>query len=136
MKSQRRNEHLKTGIQSLFNIFIYGAAGIVFGWNKAMYAVLTYFIAVIFRFALLRKMIPSYNMHDYLLDVVLRCILLFVFSLLLSYFIKNNFSDNIVNLLITLFASFCATSFIIFVFGLKKNERRTIILKVAKIKNT
>ena len=29
----------------LFNIFIYGAAGIVFGWNKAMYAVLTYFIA-------------------------------------------------------------------------------------------
>ncbi len=29
----------------LFNIFIYGAAGLVFGWNKAMYAVLTYFIA-------------------------------------------------------------------------------------------
>ena len=29
----------------LFNIFIYAAAGIVFGWNKAMYAVLTYFIA-------------------------------------------------------------------------------------------
>ena len=29
----------------LFNIFIYGAAGIVFGWNKAMYAVLTNFIA-------------------------------------------------------------------------------------------
>lgn len=28
-----------------FNIFIYGAAGLVFGWNKAMYAVLTYFIA-------------------------------------------------------------------------------------------
>ena len=29
----------------LFNVFIYGAAGIVFGWNRAMYAVLTYFIA-------------------------------------------------------------------------------------------
>ncbi len=29
----------------LFNIFIYGAAGLVFGWNRAMYAVLTYFIA-------------------------------------------------------------------------------------------
>ena len=29
----------------LFNVFIYGAAGLVFGWNKAMYAVLTYFIA-------------------------------------------------------------------------------------------
>jgi hypothetical protein len=29
----------------LFNIFIYGAAGLVFGWNKAMYAILTYFIA-------------------------------------------------------------------------------------------
>lgn len=28
-----------------FNIFIYGASGLVFGWNKAMYAVLTYFIA-------------------------------------------------------------------------------------------
>lgn len=28
-----------------FNIFIYGAAGLVFGWNRAMYAVLTYFIA-------------------------------------------------------------------------------------------
>lgn len=29
----------------VFNIFIYGASGLVFGWNKAMYAVLTYFIA-------------------------------------------------------------------------------------------
>lgn len=28
-----------------FNIFIYGAAGFVFGWHKAMYAILTYFIA-------------------------------------------------------------------------------------------
>ena len=28
-----------------FNIIIYGASGLVFGWNKAMYAVLTYFIA-------------------------------------------------------------------------------------------
>ncbi len=28
-----------------FNVFIYGASGLVFGWNKAMYAVLTYFIA-------------------------------------------------------------------------------------------
>ena len=28
-----------------FNIFIYAASGLVFGWNKAMYAVLTYFIA-------------------------------------------------------------------------------------------
>ena len=28
-----------------FNVFIYGAAGLVFGWNRAMYAVLTYFIA-------------------------------------------------------------------------------------------
>ncbi len=29
----------------LFNVFIYSAAGLVFGWNRAMYAVLTYFIA-------------------------------------------------------------------------------------------
>lgn len=28
-----------------FNIFIYVGAGLVFGWNKAMYSVLTYFIA-------------------------------------------------------------------------------------------
>lgn len=28
-----------------FNVFIYAAAGLVFGWNRAMYAVLTYFIA-------------------------------------------------------------------------------------------
>ena len=28
-----------------FNIFIYGAAGLVFGWEQAMYSILTYFIA-------------------------------------------------------------------------------------------
>lgn len=28
-----------------FNIFIYAAAGFVFGWDKAMYSILTYFIA-------------------------------------------------------------------------------------------
>lgn len=97
-------------------------------------SVLTYFVAVVFRFALLHKMIPSYNVHVYMLDVVLRCMLLFVSSLLLSYLIKSNFSDNIINLFITLFASFATTFLIIFVFGLKKNERRMVILKVSKIK--
>ncbi len=28
-----------------FNIFIYGASGMVFGWEQAMYSILTYFIA-------------------------------------------------------------------------------------------
>lgn len=28
-----------------FNIFIYGAAGLAFGWEQAMYSILTYFIA-------------------------------------------------------------------------------------------
>lgn len=28
-----------------FNIFIYGVAGLVFGWDRAMYSILTYFIA-------------------------------------------------------------------------------------------
>ena len=28
-----------------FNIFIYGASGLVFGWDRAMYSILTYFIA-------------------------------------------------------------------------------------------
>ena len=28
-----------------FNVFIYSVSGLVFGWNRAMYAVLTYFIA-------------------------------------------------------------------------------------------
>lgn len=28
-----------------FNIFIYGVAGVVFGWDRAMYSILTYFIA-------------------------------------------------------------------------------------------
>lgn len=28
-----------------FNIFIYGAAGMVFGWEQAMYSILTYFLA-------------------------------------------------------------------------------------------
>ena len=29
----------------IFNIFIYGAAGLLFGWDRAMYSLLTYFIA-------------------------------------------------------------------------------------------
>ncbi len=28
-----------------FNIFIYGASGLVFGWEQAMYSILTYFVA-------------------------------------------------------------------------------------------
>jgi uncharacterized membrane-anchored protein YitT (DUF2179 family) len=28
-----------------FNIFIFGTAGFVFGWNRAMYSILAYFIA-------------------------------------------------------------------------------------------
>lgn len=96
--------------------------------------ILTYTIAVFFRFFLLRWMIPSYKLHTYLFDVVLRCILLFSISWSISQFIANNFTDNLFNLLITSFSSFIVTVLLVFIFGLKNNERRMLIQKVKNIK--
>lgn len=96
--------------------------------------ILTYTIAVFFRFFLLRRMIPSYKFHTYLFDVVLRCILLFSISWSISQLIADNFTNNLFNLLITSFSSFIVTVLLVFIFGLKKNERRMLIQKVKNIK--
>ena len=96
--------------------------------------ILTYTIAVFFRFFLLRRMIPSYKLHTYLFDVVLRCILLFSISWSISQFIANNFTDNLFNLLVTFFSSFIVTVLLVLIFGLKNNERRMLIQKVKSTK--
>lgn len=96
--------------------------------------ILTYTIAVFFRFFLLRRMIPSYKFRTYLFDVVLRCILLFLISCGISQFIADNFADNLSNLLITTSISFTVTALLILIFGLKNNERRMLIQKVKCIR--
>lgn len=96
--------------------------------------ILTYTIAVFFRFFLLHRIIPSYNIHIYLFDVVLRCILIFLTSWGISQFIADNLTDNLPNLLITTSSSFIITALLVLFCGLKKNERSMLIQKIRNIK--
>lgn len=96
--------------------------------------ILTYTIAVFFRFFLLHRMIPSYNIRTYLFDVVLRCILLFLISWGISQFIANCFTYNLFNLLITTSISFIVTAILVMFLGLKNKERSMLIKKIINIK--
>jgi len=96
--------------------------------------ILTYTIAVFFRFFLLHRMIPAYKINTYLFDVVLRCILIFLASWGISQFIADNLTDNLPNLFITASSSFIVTTLLVLFCGLKNNERSMLILKIRNIK--
>lgn len=96
--------------------------------------IFTYLIAVFFRFYLLHRMIPSYKIHTYLFDVVLRCILVFLISWGISQFVVGCFAESIINLFITSIFSFIVTASLVFIFGLKNNERKMLIQKVRNMK--
>lgn len=92
--------------------------------------VVTYFIAIFFRYSVLKRVVPYYKFKPYLFDVVFRCLLVFTISIIISIFIRYRFNDTFIDLILTSLISFLITGIIIFYGGLKKNEQYTILNKI------
>ena len=95
-------------------------------------SVLTYTIAVFFRFFLIRKYVMGYKLKDYIIEVICPCVIVFVSSFLVSSTINFHIGSCFLNFLFSSVASlFIVLSFVL-VFGIKQKERIALLKTVKK----
>lgn len=98
-------------------------------------SILTYIIAVFFRFWLIHNYVEGYHFTDYFIHVLLRCFLVFVVSLLFSHLLSNSFSATFVNLIQSTMICLIVTATIVYCIGLEKSERKVINSKINAVLN-
>lgn len=96
-------------------------------------SLLTYSLAIVFRFFLIHHYVEGYNLIDYFIHVVLRCIIIFIFSYGLSYLASIPFGSTLSDLMISTFLCIVVTIFIISTIGMEKGERRIVFDKIKAI---
>lgn len=97
--------------------------------------VVSYTIAIFFRFYLLKRMIPSYDFKYYMTHVLMRCFIIFTTSWIICNLITQHLEQNFKGLILSTFFSLIVVSTIIFWGGINKSERNMIIQYVKRSKN-
>lgn len=93
-------------------------------------SILTYTLALFYRFYLIHHYVEGYNFVDYFIHVVLRCFIIFIFSCGLSYIVSIPFSSTLSGLIVSTFLCLVITILIILIIGMDKGERNIIFSKV------
>lgn len=100
----------------------------------AMYpALVSYTLAVFYRFYLLKCMISSYDIKYYIWQVFLKSVLLFTFCYFLCSYLHDKFAYNFLTILISTFMSLCIIIVVIYFIGLTSLERVVISKKIIRI---
>lgn len=97
--------------------------------------IVTSIVAIVFRFYLLKKYVPYFMWTRYIFDVLLRSGFVFGGCLFLSFIIKNQFSDSVVNMLLTSCFSILITFILIYFLGLNASERNVVNRRISKFFN-
>lgn len=95
-------------------------------------SLLTYTIAIFFRFYLIKQIEPHYSYKYYILKVLVPCFLIFIISLFICNYIKNLFESNFLSLIYTTIISITITVILVFFLGMDKSERMLIARIVTK----
>ena len=96
-------------------------------------ALLTYTVAVFFRFWLIHCYVEGYWFGEYLMQVVLRCVLVFLLSYGISSVITIHLESSFIDLIISCLLSITSTVVIIVLLGMEKDERILILNKLMDI---
>jgi hypothetical protein len=101
---------------------------------QAMYpSVFTTLISVIFRIVLIHKLVPSYNITEYCVTVMLRCFIFFLISILLSLYIRSFYGDGFLTFVVTTAFSVIIVLSLIYIIGLNRSERKFVLNKILTI---
>ena len=88
-------------------------------------------LSAVVRIVILRRYIAEYDYRQYFLDVVLRCVAVFVFSYLMALLLHSIFGyDGFWLFLVECMSIAVATGIVIFILGLKSQERRMVTVKL------
>ena len=95
--------------------------------------IITSVIAIIFRFYLLKRYVPSFEWSRYIFGVLIRSILVSSCCLFLSYIVKQQLTDNLINLFLSSIVSLIITLLSCYLLGLNKSEKSVINNYINKI---
>ena len=95
-------------------------------------ALLTYTVAVFFRFWLIHSYVEGYRFSDYFVQVILRCLLVFIVSFVCCYFASVDLAESFMALVISTSLSLVITSIVVMALGMHQSERKLILTKVLK----
>lgn len=93
-------------------------------------SVMTYSMALCFRFWLIKHFVRGYSYYDYYMQVILRCVIVFCVSTLLSYFVSSTTGIGLWGLLMSMTLCFITTSLVILFLGMTRSERSFVKEKV------
>lgn len=91
-----------------------------------MPAVLTQFLAVLFRFIILRKQVVGYSLRYFAFKVLAYSVIVVSLSAISSFYIRSLFNNGISSVVITSLISVIVTTLIIYIIGLTIAERKII----------
>lgn len=98
---------------------------------EAMFpSIITSFAALIYRFYVLKSLMPQYQWRVYLFDVVFRCLFIFLTCLFLLHFFISFFSDTVIHLIVVTISSVFFIGVFCYFVGLHDNERVFIKNKI------
>ena len=94
--------------------------------------IITSVIAIIFRFYLLKRYVPSFEWTRYIFGVLIRSILVSSCCLFLSYIVKQQLTDNLINLFLSSIISLIITLLLCYQLGLNNSEKSVINIYIKK----
>ena len=98
-------------------------------------SILTNFVALLYRFFLIKKYVPQYSSKDYYLQVVFRALLVLVISVSICWPLSMLFKEGVVKLLSTTLLSLGIMLLIIYLIGLTNSEKKLGASYIIKIRN-
>ena len=96
-------------------------------------SLLTYSVAVFFRFWLINRYVEGYRFKEYFIHVVLRCLLVFALSYGLSHLMSMSLDSTFVGLIASTLLCLIVSTLVIMLLGMESNERIFVVNKVRNI---
>lgn len=90
-------------------------------------SLVTYSVALFFRFWLIHRYVRGYSYADYYFNVVVRCLVVFVISFLICMWLARNVYNGFVGFLLSVFMCIVIISIVVFVIGMQSSERSKVI---------
>ena len=89
-------------------------------------SILTYSVALLFRIWLIHRYLPEYNIKEYMLQVVLRSIIVFVVSYSICYWFQTRLGNSLWELVLSVMFSFVIILIVSLVIGVSSKERKLL----------
>ena len=98
-------------------------------------SLLTYSVAVFFRFWLINRYVEGYRFKEYFIQVVLRCIVVFALSYGLSHLMSMSLDSTFIGLIVSTLLCLIVSTLVIMLLGMESSERCFLVNKVISVTN-